>query len=178
MGPGRSLADLIRTYRETPQNAATKSHNTLQGWSKRYGWAERAEEYDARIEEEKNAYAQEILETGLALTHERVKTLKELGELLLDQLHEKGEEGVLHNLWLPDVKQIGGGEYAERVDIERYNSPLISDICRILDDLAKETGGRVQKQDITSGGEALDLLPLAELVQALRNADEELNDER
>jgi hypothetical protein len=40
------------------------------------------------------------------------------------------------------VKQIGGGQYAERVDIERFNAPLISEYRGILDDIARETGGR------------------------------------
>jgi len=155
MGPGRSLADLARQYREKPQNAATQSLNTLQGWSKRYGWSKRAEDYDAALEAAKTAYALEIMETGIALTYERVRKLKDLADLLFSQLYEESEEGVLHNLWVPDVKQIGSGEYSERVDIERYNSPLIGDIRGVLDDIAKETGGRIHKQDITSGGEKL-----------------------
>lgn len=150
MGPGRSLADLWRQYRDTQENTTpTRSLNTLEAWSSRYVWAERAEEYDARIEDDKNARIQEIMGTGLALVHERVHTLKDLGKLLLEQLYERGEEDELHNLWLPDVKQIGGGEYAERVDIERYNSPLVGDIRGVLDDLARETGGRVHKQELS-----------------------------
>jgi hypothetical protein len=98
------------------------------------------------------------MDSGLALIHERVQTLKELEGLLLNQLYEKGEDEVLHNLWLPDVKQIGSGENAERVDIERYNSPLITDIRGVLDDLAKETGGRVQKADLTSKGEKITVI--------------------
>lgn len=52
------------------------------------------------------------------------------------------------NLWVADVKSIGSGEFAERVDIERFNSALVEQYRKVLEDIAKETGGRVQKQDI------------------------------
>jgi hypothetical protein len=70
---------------------------------------------------------------------------------------EQGEDGVYHNVWVPDVKQIGSGADAERVDIEHFNSAIISEYRATLDDIAKETGGRVQKQqtDLTSGGKPI-----------------------
>ena len=37
------------------------------------------------------------------------------------------------------------GEFAERVDIERFNAAIISEVRGVLDDIAKETGGRAQK---------------------------------
>jgi hypothetical protein len=146
MGPGRSLADLARQYHETPQNAATLSLYTLQAWSKRYGWQERASGYDVGLESLKNERAREIMQTGLSLTHERVDKLKTLAGFLETQIFEQGEDDEYHNVWLPDVKQIGAGEYAERVDIERFNSAIFEQYRGILDDLAKETGGRKEKQ--------------------------------
>jgi hypothetical protein len=149
LGPNRSLSILARSYSEVSKNIPTKSIGTLKKWCLLYGWQQRAEAYDARLEDQKNQRVKEIMNTGFALIHERVQTLKELEGLLLEQLREEGKDGVLHNLWVPDVKQIGSGEFAERVDIEHYNSPLISDIRGVLDDLAKETGGRVLKTDST-----------------------------
>ena len=153
MGAGRSLRGLSEKYNSIQQdstgNPPTRSFGTLGQWSLRYSWVERAVDYDAEIEAQKTAYANEMMRSGIALDYERVGKLKDLFELLYEQLMEEGDGGVLHNLWLPDVKQIGSGEYAERVDIERYNSPLISDILRVLDDLAKETGGRVKKSEVT-----------------------------
>jgi len=154
MGRGRVLRDLWRQYNETQQNTTpTQAWDTLAGWSSRYDWSARAELYDTELERQKTERAQEIMQTGLALEHERVEELKGLYALLRDQLYEQGENGVLHNLWLPDVKQIGAGEYAERIDIERYNSALVSDLRGVLDDLAKETGGRVQRQRHEGSGE-------------------------
>ena len=152
MGPGRSLADLARQYADTRQNAPTFSIHTLKAWSVRYEWQKRTTEYDAQLEAAKNERAREIMQSGLSLTHERVDKLKTLADFLDGQIFEQGEDDEYHNVWLPDVKQIGAGEYAERVDIERFNSAIFEQYRGVLDDLAKETGGRVNKTDLTSGG--------------------------
>jgi len=127
---------------------------TLNNWSTRYGWQDRAEDYDAELERRKDERAEQIMQSGLALTHNRVEELKELADFLQGQMYEQGEGGVYHNVWLPDVKQVGG----ERVDIERFNAAIISEYRATLDDLAKETGGRVNKTEISGkGGEAIKL---------------------
>lgn len=144
------MGDLYHYYAETDQyEPPTAVLSTLKQWSARYGWVKRAESYDAELERQKNEYAAEVMHSGLAQAHERVVELKRLARFLLEEMYEQGEDGVYHNVWLPDVKQIGSGDYAERVDIERYNSPLVSDIRGVLDDLAKETGGRKQRQEIS-----------------------------
>ena len=148
MGAGRSLRGLVAKYQQLLHDSDTKppvtTMKTVGKWSATYGWVKRAETYDAFIEDEKNAMAEEMMRSGLALDYERVGELKDMFELLMGELTETNESGVMHNLWLPDVKAVGG----ERVDIERYNSPLVGDIRGLLDDLAKETGGRVHKQEI------------------------------
>jgi len=155
MGPGRSLAALHRCYLEIPENAQpTRSYDTIRTWSERYEWAERAEAYDMQLEQQKNQRRDEIMASGLALAHERVEKLKWLAAFLEEQIQEQGEDGVYHNVWLPDVKQIGSGEYAERVDIERFNAALISEYRAALDDLAKETGGRIHKQELSGDKES------------------------
>jgi hypothetical protein len=156
MGVGRSLAELANKYREMPQNtAATDSINTLQGWSKRFGWSERAAEYDRTWEDRKNREREAVMNYGLALDYERVLKLYRLAGLLESQIYEKSEAGIYHNIWMPDVKQIGSGQDAERVDLEKFNAPLLEQYRKTLDDIAAETGGRIKKQDITSGGKAL-----------------------
>ena len=161
MGPGRSLRDLWRRYNESEQKQTpTLSWGTLAGWSSRYQWAERAEAYDQKLEDEKNQRRDEIMESGLALAHERVVKLKWLGAFLEDQILEQGEDGNYHNVWLPDVKQIGSGKFAERVDIERFNAALISEYRSMLDDLAKETGGRIHKQELSGIIKNLDVAAL------------------
>src|SRR5262245_30533116 len=73
LGAGRTLPELLSKYREIPRNAATKSIETLQGWSKRLGWAERARAYDASWEQRKNAEREAVFQQGLAQDYERVR---------------------------------------------------------------------------------------------------------
>lgn len=146
MGPGRSLQSLFNEYAKLDQiQPPTGNIGTLKSWSARYDWQKRAEAYDAQLEQQKTEHAHEIMHSGLALEHERVKHLEKLADFLEVQIYEQGEDGVYHNVWLPDVKQIGSGDNAERVDIERFNAPLIDQYRGTLEDIAKETGGRKNK---------------------------------
>lgn len=128
-----------------------KRFATLADWSTTFGWQARAAAYDAGIEREKNealeARRREAMQTGLALDFERVIELKRLADFLKSQVYEQGEGGDYHNIWLPDVKQVGSGEDAQRVDIERFNGALLEQLRGTFDDLAKETGGRKQKRE-------------------------------
>lgn len=150
MGPGRSLRSLIEEYaRDGQTRPPTRNRSTLTNWSARYHWQDRAAVYDARLEVEKNRRADEVMQSGLALAHERVTKLKDLAGKLEGYLQDE------NNVWLPDVKQIGGGKFAERVDIVRFNAALIEQYRNTLDDLAKETGGRRQSVDLTTGGQPI-----------------------
>lgn len=151
LGTGRTLPALVEKYTETNQDSPpTTSIGTLKQWSKAFAWAERAVEYDADYEAIKNAERQAVIDYGLALDYERIRKLKRLADTLEAQIYERNEDGVLHNIWLPDVKQIGSGEFAERVDIERFNAAMISEYRSVLDDIAKEVGGRKQRTEIAN----------------------------
>lgn len=152
MGPGRSLAKLLERYQNATDSPPTKRLKTLKDWSRYYGWQDRVVEYENELERQKTEYRRQVMESGYALDYERVDELKDLAILLIDQLYERNESDDLHKLWLPDVKQIGAGEFAERIDIVRFNSALVHELRGVLDDLAKETGGRVEKQEITGEG--------------------------
>lgn len=148
MGAGRTLAELHRKYSDTQQGTApTRSQNTLEGWSSRFKWADRAVAYDAAREAQKNAEEREALRTGLAQAHERVNKLKDLADFLEGQIHETdpGNPHLYSNVWVLDVKVVDRApEY-----IYRFNAPLIAQYRGVLDDLAKETGGRVQKNELS-----------------------------
>lgn len=161
MGAGRSLVALEKKYTESSQTRPpTASIGTLKAWSTEYSWVERASAYDAILEDAKDARRKAIMESGFALDYERVVELKRMAAFLSGQIYEQGEGDVYHNVWVADVKQIGSGEFAERVDIERFNGEIFSQLRGALDDLAKETGGRKQKTEITGkDGEPL-LLPI------------------
>lgn len=143
MGPGRTLVGLLKRYTNLNENSPpTRSEGTLKQWSSRFDWSGRAVLFDSRWEAFKNEQRARVFNTELALDFERVTTLNELSSFLLSQLYEKGEDGSYHNLWLPDVKIVGYGDMAEAVDIERFNAPLLAQIRGVLDDIAKEVGGR------------------------------------
>lgn len=149
LGAGRTLPDLLERLTDTSQlSPITRSLGTLKQWSMNFGWAERAKEYDAGWEARKNAEREAMLNHALASEYGRLRRLYRLEAMLEAQIYERGLDDVLHNIWVPDVKSIGGGENAERVDIERFNSALLEQYRKVLDDIAKETGGRVQKQEV------------------------------
>lgn len=161
MGLARSLRGLLLSWSEQEQiGTPTKHLSTLGSWSSRYEWRKRAEAYDAEIEQQKTERANEIMQSGLAIVHERVDKLKNLAEYLGKEIDE------IDKVWLPDVKQIGGGEKAERVDLVRFNASLISEYRATLDDLAKETGGRAQKHE-HAGKDGSELFPVNTVIAAL-----------
>lgn len=138
MGPGRSLPDLYEKYTESNQNSPpTQSLGTLKKWSSDYDWAERAQLYDAEIERQKNERRKQILETGLALDYERVFELKDLFDKLKKELDYNG-------LYYTDKKISSTGKV---ITVDVFNKALIGEIRGILNDIAKETGGRSQKVD-------------------------------
>jgi hypothetical protein len=150
LGTGRTLSGLLEKYADSHQKAPpTDSIDTLKGWSSKFAWSKRATAYDADYEALKNAERQAVMNYGTALDYERVRRLKRLADFLERQIYEQGTQGAYHNVWLPDVKQVGSGEFAERVDIERFNSALLSEYRATLDDLAKEVGDRKQKLEHT-----------------------------
>jgi hypothetical protein len=95
------------------------------------------------------------MESGLALDFERVLKLKALAADLESQIYlvdgnfSPDDVRYRPRLWVRDVKQIGGGEHATEAEIFRYNTALVGDFRGVLDDLAKETGGRKLRQEVT-----------------------------
>lgn len=155
LGAGRTITLLLEQYEFMPENTSpTKSLNSLYKWHNVYNWKSRAAQFDETIEAFKTAEHINTLQRGLGLTHERVKKLYRLSAFLESQLFELSEPdeyGIQHysSLWVHDVKQIGKGDDAERIDIERFNSAIISEYRATLADIAKEVGGRVEKKEVT-----------------------------
>lgn len=81
---------------------------------------------------------QEALSEGLALVGERVRKLKQLAALLARDLFGGF-------IWTDQVKSIGSGLQSEKVEYEEFNAAEVIQYRGILDDIAKETGGRAQK---------------------------------
>ena len=85
---------------------------------------------------------QDALTEGLAKKGERVKKLKQLAALMERDLFGG-------SLWLDQVKGVGSGTMATIVDYEDFNKAEVDAYRGILDDIAKEVGGRAQKQEIS-----------------------------
>lgn len=147
IGPGRSIRKLHQMYMETTsQEPPTRVLRTILGWSTKYSWQDRIDRAkeiadDEIAELERQVRRDTVLTSGFALRYERVAALQALADLLQEELLEEDKR------WLPDVKQIGGGEYAERVDIVRFNNAIIEQFRKTLEDIAAEMGDRVQRQE-------------------------------
>lgn len=163
MGPGRSLRKLLDCYcRQIESETDTREPPTRRGatlflWSSKYRWQARIDRAKEILDDEiakleLEARVTEILGSGYALHHERVAGLKALADLLGQEMYEESKR------WLPDVKQIGSGEQAERIDIVRFNAPLIEQFRRTLDDIAAELGQRIRGVDVTSAGKAVQIV--------------------
>jgi hypothetical protein len=156
LGAGRTLPALLSSYAEIHQNTPpTRSLDTLKNWSSSYGWSRRAAEYDQAWEDRKNAERVRVMNEGLALDYQRVQKLLRLADFLENQLYLKDDQGRFPNVWMADAKMIGTFPKQERVDLVRFNAQLIEQYRKTMDDIASEVGGRIQKQDITSGGQAI-----------------------
>ena len=81
------------------------------------------------------------LTQGFSLQEHRVYRLSILAALL-----EKDLFGGF--IWTDQVKGVGSGDIAEIVDFEEFNAAEIIQYRGILDDIAKEVGGRIQKTDV------------------------------
>jgi len=107
-----------------------------------YNWLKDPEIQSERAAREKalaeaeQAEITRILTSGYALMHKRVEALNALSQKLEAYLADENK------VWLPDVKAIGTGEFAERVDLVTFNADLVKEYRATFDDLAKELGQR------------------------------------
>ncbi|MGH2351924.1 MAG: hypothetical protein ACRDI2_12915 [Chloroflexota bacterium] len=146
MGPDRSLEKLAERYQNHTKTSPMVALRQLKEWSRRYGWQARLEEIAEReawaAEEAESAYRRSIMAEGFGLAHERVKALKVLASALLEELLDGGR------LWVTDTKGVGGGEHFREVEVLRFNDAEVQQFRGLLDDLAKETGGRPRQVKI------------------------------
>lgn len=91
---------------------------------------------------------QTALTQGYADKQHRVYKLSLLAALL--------ENDLLNGLlWTDDVKGVGAGAVAEVVDFEQFNRAEVDAYRGVLDDIAKETGGRIVRTDLTTDGKPI-----------------------
>jgi hypothetical protein len=141
-------------YRELTHDDENNTPGNWYKYAKKWQWENRAAAWDAHLDAEWEKQLKKertrILRARYALQHKRIEALDDLAQKLIDYLEDED------NIWLPDVKGIGTGPTAERVDLIRFNAPLISEIRATLADIAAERGERVKKVD---GDMTLTILP-------------------
>ncbi|HEY3991520.1 MAG TPA: hypothetical protein VGM01_01460 [Ktedonobacteraceae bacterium] len=132
----------ITLEQELPKEAPSK----WRAMARKYRWEERASAWDAHqiaeIEQKVSAEKTKVLLTGYALMYRRVAQLNEQVEQLIAMTKDSDK------VWMPDVKSIGTGPTAERVDLVTFNAQLFHEIRATFDDIAKEVGERVKKQEM------------------------------
>jgi hypothetical protein len=140
LGPGRSLEHLAVAYQSSTGSVPTRQLSRLKYWSGVFGWQDRlqaiANDQVAAAAAAEAGRIRGIMATGFAQPHERVAVLKELADTLLQDLRSPDKR------WLRDVKGIGQGENWTQVEIQRFNAAELEQLRGLLDDIAKETGGR------------------------------------
>ena len=147
MGVGRTLAALHQAYTEgSPEMVARAvSLRWLKEWSRKHAWQDRVQDYDERMRAVADEAAEREMLEGLALPAHRVRALKRLAAALLDDEAEGDAED-------------GGGNGRSPLaglDLTLGSPQRLAQLRGLLDDLAKETGGRKQNLDLTTKGESL-----------------------
>ncbi len=128
----RSILALYERCKADPILTDVPARTTLQTWYHRFDWKGRADKHDRAIERKRARAQEQTMLVGLATPARRVRTLKYLSARLLQEF-DKGM------LWLDRKKTVGDKEVITEI---QYNSALINDIRGLLDDIARETGGR------------------------------------
>ena len=97
---------------------------------------------EADIETIKASGEHEALTAGLALVEERVNKLKQLAALMEADLFGGF-------LWTDQIKSIGSAPNNKFIEYEEFNKAEVDSYRGVLDDIAKEVGGRVHRNEIT-----------------------------
>lgn len=131
LGAGRSHSGLLAFYADRIERGGPKPPSmrraTIEGWSSKFHWLDRAEQYDAEKMAEQEAMIAALLTEGLAAAHERVRLLGKLADELRDRMAKGGEETTIRDL-MSVYRELRG----------------------VLDDIAQEVGGRRQTVDLSA----------------------------
>lgn len=148
MWPVRKIASVFQAEqteknREKPRTIPTGDWYEM---ANEWRWEERAAAWDAYMDAELEktiaAERKKILRSELALQHKRVELLNSKAKQLA-AITDNPEQ-----VWLLDVKSIGTGPDAERVDLVQFNDAAFKELREYLSDIADEMGERVKKKEV------------------------------
>jgi hypothetical protein len=154
MVPVRSIPLIYREEKQTQSTEKRKKTQKAQPadpdstWyqmARLWQWEKRAAawdaELDAQLEQEIAAERKKILRSELALQHKRVELLNRKAKQLAEITDTEKQ------IWLLDVKSIGTGPDAERVDLLQFNDAAFKELREYLTDIADEMGERIKKHE-------------------------------
>lgn len=110
--------------------------------------------YKSKIKEMAEEHEDQIMRRGYANKTFRVRKLNRLAEMLereIEGLPKLGEEDG-HGLWLRDVKFSPTGQ---KIELEVYAGGLVNDYMKVMNDIAKEKGERINKAELNLTGDIL-----------------------
>lgn len=113
-----------------------------------------AKKYAEKIAIAQAEYDARFIDRGLRSRHKRIEKLEALADNLEYEMSDRAGElrGVSSGLWTRDVKSVGNNP----VELEVFASGIVSQYRATLDDIAKELGHRVSKNEISGpNGEPL-----------------------
>lgn len=140
LGPNRSLEKLLARYRSTTEPPPTTRISTLKGWSCRFGWVDAAIAYD---EAERERAKREAIEVAEAVKQRRIEVLSQ--GFALDFVRVDALQAVASRLLLA-LNAIDEDE--EGNQLYTFNEGMVRQLRGLLEDIAKETGGRRDKIDV------------------------------
>lgn len=149
MEPIRSIAAVFQDEEREKKRDKPRTKPTGDWYeaAKKWRWDERVAAWDVyldgQIEQQIAIERKKVLRSRYALAHKRIEELDRLAQKLIDYAKEE------KNIWLLDVKAIGTGPDAERVDLVQFNDALFREIRAHFADIAAELGERVKKKELT-----------------------------
>jgi len=127
---------------------------------------QQVDEYKKRLEPKVKEILKERelspLMTGIAVRENRISLLQQLADAMTEDLITNKKMWVVG-----DIKLMGRGEYAEPYQVEEFNQAEVNQLRGVLDDVAKEVGGRINKTAITDS-QGKDLIDLEKVDLSLR----------
>lgn len=169
-----AVAEDTLTDAQIAANAGV-SKQTLETWKK-------IPEFRARVEEHVRSFEEAIKAEGIANRQNRVAALNDRWDRMRQVIDaravaHKGEApGAGTGLLVKQYKQIGSGEFAEKVIEWKVDDGLLSELRAHEQQAAKELGQWTEKQDVTSSGKAISFTLRIDRGDDDDQGDDEAND--
>lgn len=128
---------------------------TLARWKK-------IDAFAARVDELLGEIRTSIRQRGISIVENRVRALQDRWDRMKRVIEERGASAEMQSvpggstgLLVHNVKSIGGGENAERVDLYEFDAALLKEMREHEKQAAQELGQWTENHDLKSDGKAI-----------------------